>query len=129
MPPTDTKVAVLFTAKITEDGDKLNGVVTVKLASTVLPAESVTLTVAVPLDAGAVKSPVVGLIDPVPVTIENVYGVTPFAPVNVMVVFTKTVCDVGEIVSAGFTVTNALAVAPRLSVTRTVALPETGVAV
>ena len=56
---------VLFTAKVTEDGDIDIGVVVVTAASAVLPSESVIRTVAVLFAAGAVKTPGVEFTVPV----------------------------------------------------------------
>ena len=84
--------AGLTTVRVTDaSGQTSDAIITVNPALQISPAESVTRTVAVPFVADAVKSPVVAFIDPVPVTIEKVYGVTPLAPVKEIVEFTKTV--------------------------------------
>ena len=57
------------------------------------------------------------LIDPPPVTIENVNGLVPPAPENVNVLFTAKVFDAGEMLIGVVTITLALAVFPKLSVT------------
>ena len=107
-----------------------NPVVIVTVASAVLPKLSVTLTTSVPAPAGAVYTPVVETIDPVPLNIENEYGATPAPAVKKMLPVTDVVVGaLGEIVRTGLIVILALAVAPKASVTRSTAAPLAGGAV
>jgi hypothetical protein len=75
-------------------------VVIVAVALALAPVESVTAIVTVPADAGAIKTPVLELIE-APVTeeleIENVYGELPPLAVNVVCAFTATLIVLGEI--------------------------------
>ena len=66
---------------------------------------------------------------PVPLKTENVYGATPPDPEKEMVEFINVVWAVGEIVKAGFIVTIEVSVAPKESVTFTVADPAVAGAV
>ena len=120
---------MLFTAKVLAAGEILSGVVTITLALAVFPKLSVTCKVIEAFVAGAVYEPVAALIVPPPETIEYVYGETPLAPVKEVTEFAITVCDAGEIVNAELIVTLELEIFPRLSVTRTVAIPAVAGAV
>src|SRR4051794_18793966 len=101
----------------------LNTGTTVTLEFEVLPLASVTLTVTAPAAAGAVKAPVPDTTEPPPAAIAKVYGVTPPVAAKVCVPLTAMVRLAGEITRAGLIVTEAVAVLPRASVTKTTAEP------
>lgn len=69
----------------------------VTIASEVEPKESVTRTVVVPAAPGAVKTPVVESIEPLPRKIEYVYGDVPPVAVKVFEFKAAIVADVGAI--------------------------------
>ena len=100
-----------------------NAALTVIAASEVLPRLSVTRTEALSALAGATYWPVVRPIVPVPATEVYEYGATPPLAVKVFGLLTARTKVEGEIASAALTVTEASAVLPKLSVTRTVADP------
>ena len=114
---------MLFTANIIEAGEIDIVDVIITFAFATFPKLSVTLITADPLAAGAVYEPELALIEPVPEISEKVYGGTPSFPTKLMIELIKVVCEVGEIVKALLIVMLASAVAPKLSVTRTVANP------